>query len=73
MRRFQRSQNAAGRGTLSPPRGAVLGEGFFGVRNVKVVDDLIKQRLSRGIATEVTPVEAPAGRGDELTGLPEHG
>jgi hypothetical protein len=65
LRRFHRSQNAAGRGTLAPPLGGVLGDGFYGVRNVKAVDDLIRQRTTRGAATELIPAEPPPGRGDE--------
>jgi hypothetical protein len=66
LRRFHRTQNTDGRGNLAPP-GAADGEGFYGVRNVKVLDDLIKERATREHSTEVAPSEPPAGRGDELS------
>jgi hypothetical protein len=65
LKRFHRTQNDAGQGRLGPPDGGD-GEGFYGVRNVKVLDDLIKNRTAREQSTEVTPAEAPGGRGDEM-------
>jgi hypothetical protein len=64
LRHFQRTQDASGRGTLAPP--GPTGDGFYGVRNVKLVDDLIKQRTPRDASTELAPAEALPGRGDEL-------
>ncbi len=66
LRRFQRTQQASGRGTLLLPL-AQPGEGFYGVRGVKAVDDLIKGRPLRDQSGELTPAEAPPGRGDELS------
>jgi hypothetical protein len=65
MHAFQRTQNIAGRGTLAPDLPSA-GTGFYGVRDVKTVDDLIKGRATRDQSTEVTPAEALAGRGDEV-------
>src|SRR5207248_11187192 len=65
LRGFQRVQNDVGGGDLLPPVGN-SGEGFYGVRNVKDVDDLIKGRAVRDRSTEVLPAAPPEGRGDEL-------
>ena len=64
LRRFQRVQDGTGRGTLAPP--GSNGEGFYGLQNAKLVDDLIKQRTPRDASTELAPAEAQPGRGDEL-------
>ena len=64
LSRFQRTQDATGRGTLAPPFSN--GEGFYGLQNAKFVDDLIKQRTPRDASTELAPAEALPGRGDEL-------
>jgi hypothetical protein len=66
LRHFQRTQNTAGRGTLAPPA-ARPGVGFFGVRDVKVVDDLIKGRSAPDRSTEILPAEALPGGGRELS------
>jgi len=62
--RFQRTQDATGRGTLAPA--GSNGDGFYGLQNAKYVDDLIKQRTPRDASTELAPAEALPGRGDEL-------
>ena len=64
LRRFQRTLDATGRGTLAPP--GSNGDGFYGVQNAKLVDDLIKERTPRDASTEITPADAQPGRGDEL-------
>jgi hypothetical protein len=66
MQRFQRTQNVTGRGTLAPDL-PTPGTGFYGVRDVKTVDDLIRGRTTRDQSTEVMPAEALPGRGDELS------
>jgi hypothetical protein len=65
MRRFQRTESATGRGTLAASV-AGAAPGFYGVRDVKTVDDLVKGRPTRDHSTELTPAEALPGRGDEV-------
>lgn len=66
MRAFQRTQDGTGTGALTPPRGG-LDEGFYGVRDVKALDDLLNRRTPRDRSAELVPAETPPGRGDEPT------
>ncbi len=66
MRRFQRRQDDSGVGALAPTTGPPAA-GFHGVRDVKDVEDLLKQRPVRDRANEVTPAVSPDGRGDEIS------
>lgn len=60
LRRFYRIQNGAGRGNLTPPDGPP-GVGFYGVRDVKDVDDLIKGRQLRDRSSELIPAQGLSG------------
>jgi hypothetical protein len=64
LRGFRRTQDGAGRGDLRSTAGQI-GDGFYGIRDVKDVDDLIKGRELRDRSTELAPAESPPGRGDE--------
>lgn len=67
LRSFQRTQDAGGSGRLEHQGGLLDdGVGFYGLRNAKLVDDLIKNRATQEHGSEVTPIEAPDGRGDEV-------
>lgn len=65
MRTFRRTQDAAGKGTLAPLNGKPV-EGFYGVRNVKVIDDLIKNRAPHDRSTEMVPAGSQPGLGSEI-------
>src|SRR5205814_5130107 len=64
LRRFHRTQAVDGGGNLAPA-GQVAG--FLAVRDVKVLDDLVKGRDTPDRSTELAPAEAQPGRGDELS------
>jgi hypothetical protein len=69
LRLFRRVQHADGSGNLLNPAGA-SGLGFYAVRNVAALDDLIHHRFDRLRPAEVSPAEPPAGRGNEVTVAP---
>lgn len=63
MQQFRRTQGTDGRGNLAPAN--LRGEAFYGVRDVKLVDDLVKGRSTPDRSTALLPADAPDGRGTE--------
>jgi hypothetical protein len=69
LRTAVRTEDASGRGSLTPTEGG--GVGFQGIANVRRVEDLLKGRPSPDRHPDLVPAEAGPGRGTELA-APSH-